>query len=87
MRQLNAIYCSDSRAVLLKQIAYPTLVVHGSNDPLVLKECGIHTADNNSGSRLEVIDGMEHNLPCQLYTKLCELIIGNIMRSFIAEEV
>jgi len=81
MRHLNAIYSNGSRVGLLKNIACPTLVLHGNDDPLVPKEGGIDTAAHIKGSRLEIIDGMGHNLPEELYKTLCGFILKNIERS------
>ncbi len=78
IRHLNAIYANGSRVDLLKKITCPTLVIHGSDDRLVPKECGIHTAENINGARLEIIHGMGHNIPSQLYKTLCELIVSLI---------
>ncbi len=81
MRHLNAIYSNGSRVELLKNISCPTLVIHGSDDRLIPKECGIHTAENISGARLEIIQGMGHNIPSQLYKTLCDLIASLIKQS------
>ncbi len=62
MRQLLAILASGDRRPLLARIAVPTLVIHGRDDPLVPLAAGEDTARAIRGARLEVIDGMGHDL-------------------------
>jgi pimeloyl-ACP methyl ester carboxylesterase len=73
-RQLAAILASGSREALLASIACPTLVIHGAGDPLIPVECGIDTARLVPGARLEIIEGMGHDLPDQLLERLLALI-------------
>lgn len=73
-RQLLAIAASGDRKDLLQTIARPTLVIHGAADPLVPLACGIDTAHQVPGARLEVIEGMGHDLPPQLIERLLALI-------------
>lgn len=80
MRHLNAIYSNGSRVEFLEKINCPTLILHGKDDPLVRKECGEDLAEHIQGARLELIDGMGHNLPHQLQQRLCDSIINNINR-------
>ena len=74
LRQMTAIAACGSRVSLLAGARAPTLVVHGSVDPLVPLECGRDTARAITGARLEIIDGMGHDLPPAVVTKLLELI-------------
>jgi pimeloyl-ACP methyl ester carboxylesterase len=73
-RQLVAIVASGERGALLRGIERPTLVIHGAADPLVRLACGIDTARQVPGARLEVIEGMGHDLPAQLIERLLALI-------------
>jgi pimeloyl-ACP methyl ester carboxylesterase len=73
-RQLLAILASGDRRTLLHRIAAPTLVVHGSDDPLVPLAAGRDTSRNIRGSRLEVVEGMGHDLPPGVQRLLVELI-------------
>jgi pimeloyl-ACP methyl ester carboxylesterase len=73
-RQMMAIIASGSRAALLKTIRTPTLVIHGAADPLVPPACGIDTARLVPEARLEIIEGMGHDLPPQLIERLLALI-------------
>jgi pimeloyl-ACP methyl ester carboxylesterase len=73
-RQYAAIVASGSRETLLPRIAAPTLVIHGDADPLLPVEHAHDTAGLVPSARLEVIEGMGHNLPPQLYDRLVDLI-------------
>jgi pimeloyl-ACP methyl ester carboxylesterase len=73
-RQMVAIGASGSRVKLLKTIKAPTLVIHGAADPLVPLACGKDTAAHIPGAKLEVIEGMGHDLPPALIERLLALI-------------
>ncbi|MFL6659676.1 MAG: alpha/beta fold hydrolase [Massilia sp.] len=73
-RQMVAIAASGDRSALLRKIVVPTLVIHGAADPLVPLACGEDTARQIPGARLEVIEGMGHDLPAQLIERLLALI-------------
>ncbi len=62
-RQLVAIFTQKNRKPALKSFTKPTLVIHGSDDPLVRVECGRNTAAAIPGAKLMIIDGMGHDLP------------------------
>jgi pimeloyl-ACP methyl ester carboxylesterase len=52
-------------------------VIHGKDDPLVPVEAGIDTAQAIPGARLEIVDGMGHDLPRAVWPRIvdwvCEL--------------
>ena len=73
-RQLAAIIAGGSREAQLAAITCPTLVIHGAADPLLPPACGIDTARLVPGARLELIEGMGHDLPDQLIERLLALI-------------
>ncbi|UVW30396.1 alpha/beta fold hydrolase [Massilia sp. H6] len=73
-RQMVAIAASGDRCALLASIVAPALVIHGAADPLVPLACGEDTAARIPGARLEVIEGMGHDLPPQLVERLLALI-------------
>jgi pimeloyl-ACP methyl ester carboxylesterase len=76
-RQLAAILASGDRTPQLRQIRAPTLVVHGTKDRMVRKSGGRATARAIPGARLELIDGMGHDLPEALWPRLIELIVAH----------
>jgi len=73
-RQLAALAAAGERGAELKAIRAPTLLIHGAADPLVPLACGADGARVIPGARLEVIEGMGHDLPAQLVERLLALI-------------
>jgi pimeloyl-ACP methyl ester carboxylesterase len=73
-RHVAAIIHDGDRRQILGQITSPTLVIHGREDPLIPLAGGIDTAKHIRGARLEIIDGMGHNLPAGLWPRLIALI-------------
>jgi pimeloyl-ACP methyl ester carboxylesterase len=80
-RQLAAVVSDGSRVERLKKISRPTLVIHGREDPLVPVACGVDTARHIDGARLEIIEGMGHDIPPQLIDKLTNLIASHVRDS------
>jgi pimeloyl-ACP methyl ester carboxylesterase len=68
------------RTADLKTIKIPTLVIHGTEDPLVIIDAGKDIAATVPGARFESIEGMGHDLPEPLLEKLSELIMINAKR-------
>ena len=62
-RHLMAIFKAGDRSPEVMGIAAPTLVIHGSEDPLVPPPHGEHTAELIDDSRFILIEGMAHNIP------------------------
>jgi pimeloyl-ACP methyl ester carboxylesterase len=75
LRQFAAIIANGSRVELLKTITAPTLVIHGSDDPLIPVEAGMDTAAHVPEAELEIIPGMGHDFPVQVTPILAESII------------
>ena len=71
-RQLGAIIASGHRAADLKRIRVPTLVIHGKSDRLVRPSGGRATARAIPGARLELIDGMGHDLPRGVWPRILD---------------
>lgn len=62
IRQLQAIRASGDRTEKLRRLAVPTLVIHGTNDPLVQPSGGEATAAAIPGAELLLIEGMGHGV-------------------------
>jgi len=62
-RQLVAIMTQRDRRSALALLKVPTLVIHGTDDPLVPVEGGKDTAKAIPGAQLMLIEGMGHDLP------------------------
>jgi pimeloyl-ACP methyl ester carboxylesterase len=76
-RQAMAVTSSPSRVEALGSLRVPTLVVHGDADRLVPLEAGRATAEAVRGARLEVVTGMGHDYPPQLWPRMVELIASH----------
>ena len=81
VRQMAAIVNDGSRVQRLTAIERPTLVIHGSEDPLIPVEHGIDTAKHIKGAKLEIIEGMGHDIPPQLVDQLTALIADHAVAS------
>jgi pimeloyl-ACP methyl ester carboxylesterase len=84
-RQLGAIISSGHRAEDLKRIQAPTLVIHGRADRLVRPSGGRATARAIPGARLELIDGMGHDLPRGVWPRVLDGIEATAGRARRAE--
>lgn len=73
-RQIAALVANGDRRALLNSIAVPTLVVHGTADPLIPMAAGEDTAANIPGARLRVFEGMGHEIPPELYEAIATAI-------------
>jgi len=69
-RQLRAILASGSRKQRLGSVKAPTLVIHGTVDPLVPPEGGKDTAASIPGAKLLMIEGMGHALPIPTWPEI-----------------
>ena len=65
-RQLGAVLAGGDRRALLKSISCPTVVLHGSDDPLLLPDCANVVAGHIAGAQLRLVDGMGHDFPAAL---------------------
>ncbi|UUZ48900.1 alpha/beta hydrolase [Massilia sp. B-10] len=61
-RQMVAIAASGDRSAALGRIRAPALIIHGAADALVPLACGQDTARLIPGARIEIIEGMGHDL-------------------------
>jgi pimeloyl-ACP methyl ester carboxylesterase len=80
-RQLAAIIASGDRRPRLKQITAPTLVIHGTKDPLVNPSGGRATAKAIPGARMLAIEGMGHDLPRGAWPQIIEGIAETAARA------
>lgn len=77
IRQFAAILASGSRTRRLRQLRVPTLVVHGSDDPLIPVAAGRAMAATIPGARLRVIEGMGHVFNRALLPVIAEAIVDS----------
>jgi pimeloyl-ACP methyl ester carboxylesterase len=74
VRQLRAILASGSRKERLAALKVPTLVIHGTVDPLVRPEGGKDTAASIPGAKLLMVEGMGHALPIPMWPQVIDAI-------------
>lgn len=74
-RQIAAMAVTGDRRTRLASIAVPTLVIHGTDDPLILPACGMDTSDVIPHAELMLIEGMGHDLPASLYTTVINAVL------------
>ncbi|HTO55319.1 MAG TPA: alpha/beta hydrolase [Myxococcota bacterium] len=70
-----AIGSSPDRGQLLRQVRVPTLVIHGTDDPILPLPHGRATADAIPGARWLVIEGMGHDFPASAQKEIVRAIL------------
>jgi pimeloyl-ACP methyl ester carboxylesterase len=78
---LSALGLFEDRRAKLQTIKAPTVVVHGTEDPLMSVEGGKDTAANIPGAELRVIPGMGHDLPIPLVKTIADAITAAASRA------
>lgn len=76
-RQIAAIIATGDLRRFARKITRPTLVIHGSADPLVPMQGGLDIAACVKDARAEIIDGMGHDLPPKHLQQISDLLIGH----------
>ena len=76
-RQLRATLASGSRKERLHGVKTPTLVIHGTVDPLVRPEGGKDTAASIPGAKLLMIEGMGHAIPIPMWPEIIDAIASH----------
>ena len=80
-RQMIAILANGNRKSKLSSVNVPTLIIHGTDDPLVLIDGGKDTHDAIQGSELLIIDGMGHTLHPETWTQVTDAIKANAAKA------
>ena len=79
-RQFAAILAAPSRMRSLARVSVPTVVIHGANDPLIPPLAGRLTASRIPGARLEVIEGLAHDLGPSAWDYAIDALVENAHR-------
>jgi pimeloyl-ACP methyl ester carboxylesterase len=79
-RQLLAIIASGNRKKALAKVRIPTLVLHGTEDPLIPFEAGLDTAKTIPGAQLLLIEGMGHSFPREVWPRIIDAIAQHASR-------
>ncbi len=69
------------RSEALGAVEVPTVVIHGDSDPLIQPEGGRATAQAIAGAELDMVEGMGHDLPVELYERFSDRIAGLVQRA------
>jgi pimeloyl-ACP methyl ester carboxylesterase len=80
-RQRAAIGADGDRTADLGKLTIPAVVVHGTDDPLVMPIGGELTAKAIPGAELRMIPGMGHDLPAGLYDVIVDAIVAAASRA------
>jgi pimeloyl-ACP methyl ester carboxylesterase len=80
-RQRAAIMADGDRTPDLNRLDLPTVVLHGTDDPLVMPIGGEATAKAIKGAELRMVPGMGHNLPPGLYGVFVDAILAAVRRA------
>jgi pimeloyl-ACP methyl ester carboxylesterase len=79
-RQFAAILASPDRTAALRHVRVPTVVIHGTADPLITPSGGRATAAAVPGAHLLEIPGMGHDLPVEVWPDIIDAITANACR-------
>jgi pimeloyl-ACP methyl ester carboxylesterase len=77
-RQWAAILASGNRTRTLSEVETPTLVIHGSEDPLIHPDGGRATAKAIENAQLHMIEGMGHSLPEGMWPEFIDTLCGHL---------
>jgi len=77
IRQNIAIIACGDRRESLSSVKAPTLVIHGADDPLIPVAGGKDTARAIPGAKLLIIDGMGHDMPKGVWSKIADAIASH----------
>ena len=76
-RQLAAVMGSADRTARLAEVRVPTLVIHGTDDPIVHPSGGEALARAIPGATLSLFPGMGHDLPAALWPAFADALAQN----------
>jgi pimeloyl-ACP methyl ester carboxylesterase len=77
LRQFDAILGTGTLLNYTRRIAAPTVVIHGSKDPMMRPRNGRNLARVIDGARYIVVDGMGHDLPGPVWRPVVESLTEN----------
>jgi pimeloyl-ACP methyl ester carboxylesterase len=80
-RQLAAVAAAPDRTARLTELRVPTLVLHGTADPIVGVSGGEALARAIPDATLRVFPGMGHDLPAALWPEFADAIAANTIRA------
>ncbi|UJW31776.1 alpha/beta fold hydrolase [Saccharothrix sp. AJ9571] len=81
VRHLGAIMAAPDRTSGLRKLRIPALVIHGAADPLVNPSGGRATARAIPGAELDMVPGMGHDTPPELWPRFVNGIVRTADRA------
>ena len=82
-RQLAAILASGDRTAALRKLDVPTVVIHGTDDPLVPFRAGAPRRRRSRAPSSWRSTGMGHDLPRELWPRFTDALVANSERAAI----
>jgi pimeloyl-ACP methyl ester carboxylesterase len=80
-RQVAAVVSASDRTERLSHIDVPTVVIHGTADPLVTPSGGEATAKAIPGAELIMVEGMGHELPPGSWPTVVDAVVANASKA------
>jgi pimeloyl-ACP methyl ester carboxylesterase len=77
-RQFLAVRGAAPRADALRLVTVPTLVIHGDCDTLIDQSGGRRVAELIPGARFELIEGLGHDYPPQIWPQWVRLVADHV---------
>jgi pimeloyl-ACP methyl ester carboxylesterase len=77
LRQFDAVLGTGSLLPYSREISVPTVVLHGSADPMLRPRNGRAVAAAIPGARFVMVDGMGHDLPEPVWRPILETLTEN----------
>lgn len=85
-RQHRAVRAASDRTADLSRLQLPTVVIHGTDDRMCHPSGGHATAAAVPGARLELIEGMGHDLPPAAWPRITAALLANTRAHGAAEQ-
>ena len=74
---MAAVGASPNRFSKLKEVSIPTLIIHGTEDPLIPVDHGEAIANQIKNSEKLIIEGMGHNFPTSVIPVIIEKMVNH----------
>ena len=78
-RHTAAALTQQDRTEALRLVRVPTVVIHGSADPVVSPTGGVATARAIPGAQLVIIEGMGHEVPAGAQPRIVDAVTANAL--------
>lgn len=86
LRQVIAMGTMQYNPEMLKKIKAPTLIIHGTEDPIFHPDCGKDLARSIPDAELVFIEGMGHSIPRDLFDFISEKISDHCCKKLYSSQ-